>query len=160
MIALFATANTVLLLLAAGARMLYGMASSGVLPGVLGYAHPSTRTPIVAIVVQGLAAMAFLPLGAVSALGSLASWAALMAFVAVNAALLWLRRTQPQLRRPFRVPLALGWVSLPALLGLLTALLASLRLTPEVIVVGIATTLLGIPIYEIIRRQTSRSEST
>ncbi len=159
-IALFATANTVLLLLTAGARMLYGMASSGALPGVLGYVHPSTRTPIVAIIVQGIVAMAFLPLGAVSALGSLASWAALMAFVAVNAALLWLRRTQPQLRRPFRVPLALGWVSLPALLGLLTALLASLRVTPEVIVVGIVTTLLGIPIYEIIRRRTPGSEST
>lgn len=58
-VALFATANTVLLLVTAGARMLYGMASSSALPGILGYVHPSTRTPIVAIIVQGLAAWPF-----------------------------------------------------------------------------------------------------
>lgn len=152
-VALFATTNTALLLLIAGTRMIYGMARAGVLPLWLSRVHPHTGTPARAIAFQGLVALAFLPLGGIAILGSLASWAALTAFVAVNAALLWLRRTQPTLRRPFRVPLNLGWVSLPALLGLLTALLASLRLTPQVIVVGIVATLIGLPIYEIVQRR-------
>jgi len=157
-IALFATANTVLLILIAGTRMIYGMARAGVLPTVFGTVLPSTGTPGVAIIFQGLAAAAFLPVGGIGALGSLASWAALTAFISVNAALLWLRRTQPELRRPFRVPLSLGWVSLPALIGLLTALLASLYVTPEIIAVGIVATLIGLPVYEIARRQASESE--
>lgn len=152
-IALFATANTVLLLLIAGTRMLYGMARAGALPPILGRVNPATGTPGVAIAFQALAAVAFLPVGGIGMLGSLASWAALTAFISVNAALLWLRRTQPDLHRPFRVPFNLGWVSLPALLGLLTALLASFYVTPRVIVVGIVATLIGLPIYEIARRR-------
>lgn len=151
-IALFATANTVLLVLIAGTRMLFGMARAGVLPPILARVQPSTGTPVGAIALLGLAAIAFIPVGGIGALGSLASWAALTAFISVNAALLWLRRSQPELRRPFRVPLAIGWISLPALLGLLTALLASLYVTPEVIAIGVGVTLLGLPIYEIARR--------
>ena len=154
-VALFATANTVLLLLTAGSRMLFGMARAGVLPASLAKVNAQTRTPANAILIQGIAAAALLPVGGIGILGSLASWAAHTAFIAVNAALLWLRRTQPSLPRPFLVPLSLGWVSLPALLGLLTALLASLRLTPEAIAIGIGVTAAGLPIYQLSRRQRS-----
>jgi APA family basic amino acid/polyamine antiporter len=156
-IALFATANTVLLLIA-GTRMLYGMARAGALPPILGQVSPATGTPGIAIAFQALAAVVILPVGGIGMLGSLASWAALTAFISVNAALLWLRRTQPDLHRPFRVPFNLGWVSLPALLGLLSALLASLYVTPQVIVVGLVATLIGLPIYEIARRHAADSE--
>ena len=154
-VALIATTNTVLLLLTAGSRMLFGMARAGVLPAILAEVDPKTSTPANAILIQGLAAAALLPVGGIGVLGSLASWAALTAFIAVNAALLWLRRTQPGLPRPFRVPLSLGWVSLPALLGLLAALLASLRLAPEAIAIGIGVTVAGLPIYQLSRRQRS-----
>ncbi len=151
-VALFATANTVLLLLTAGSRMLFGMAREAAFPPILARVDPTTRTPAGAILVQTLAAVALLPIGGIGVLGSLASWAALTAFIAVNAALLWLRRTQPGLYRPFRVPLNLGWVSLPALLGLLAALLASLRFEPGVILVGIIVTAAGLPVYQLFHR--------
>lgn len=151
-IALFSTANTVLLLLVAGTRLLYGMARAGLLPRALARVHPTTGTPATATLLQGLASALCLPLGGIEILGSLASWAALVAFISVNAALLWLRRTRPDLPRPFRVPLSVGWISLPALLGLLSALLASLHLTPQVIAIGILAALLGLPVHAITRR--------
>ncbi len=67
------------------------------------------------------AAALLLPIGGIGTLGSLGSLAALTAFIAFNVALLWLRRTQPILHFPHRRTLNLGWTSLPALLGLLTA---------------------------------------
>jgi hypothetical protein len=71
-VALFATANTVLLLLVAGTRMLYGMAHSGALPAILACVHPATRTPDIATFVQGFASLALLPFGGIVIRGGIA----------------------------------------------------------------------------------------
>jgi len=49
LIALFATASTVLITLVAGARILYGMAKSNSLPQILSRIHPKTKTPWIAV---------------------------------------------------------------------------------------------------------------
>jgi APA family basic amino acid/polyamine antiporter len=48
-IALFATANTVLITLIVSARMLYGMANNRSLPDVLARVHKKRRTPWIAV---------------------------------------------------------------------------------------------------------------
>jgi APA family basic amino acid/polyamine antiporter len=48
------------------------------------------------------------PLGSVKILAEMSSFAALMAFLAVNLVLIVLRYRQPHRYRPFRVPLAIG----------------------------------------------------
>jgi APA family basic amino acid/polyamine antiporter len=49
-----------------------------------------------------------LPIGDVKALAELSSFSALVAFLAVNLALIILRYTSPDHCRPFRVPLSVG----------------------------------------------------
>lgn len=44
-------------------------------------------------------------------------------FLLINLAVIVLRRRQPELNRPFRVPLAVAGVPLPSALGLLLTLL-------------------------------------
>jgi amino acid transporter len=89
--ALAATANTVLLLLASAARSIYGMASSGVLPWALGRIG-ETRIPTRAtLLVVGIAAGLAL-IRDFSSVAALTNAAILASFILVNLSLGWLAR--------------------------------------------------------------------
>lgn len=124
-IALFATANTALIALVAGSRMLFGIARDGELPAAAARVLPGRRTPWVAALCVGGVAAALVSIGDVAAVASLSSFATLLAFLAVNASLVALRYRLPGRRRPFRVPLSWGRFPVPAglALALATALL-------------------------------------
>lgn len=107
-VALFATANTALASIVSGSRVLYGMSEEGQLPGTLGKLLEKRKTPWVATLILSGIAGALLPLGSVGAVASVSSFAALIAFVLVNAAVIVLRRSKPKLDRPFRVPIGLA----------------------------------------------------
>ena len=64
------------------------------------------RTPHVATIVTGVIAAVFAGLFPLDVLGELISIGILLAFTAVCAGVLVLRRTQPDTPRPFRVPVA------------------------------------------------------
>jgi len=115
-VALFATANTALITVMAASRLLYGMARGGDAPGFLAGTLPRRMTPAFGIGLVCIAAASFLPLGRVSAVGSVASLLALSAFVCVNAALIRLRFSGHTQTRPFRVPGSVRrWPILPTL---------------------------------------------
>jgi basic amino acid/polyamine antiporter, APA family len=106
-IALFATANTVLITLIATARVMFSMGRDGELPAVFG-AVSSRRTPWVASLLVFAMAALLVPIGDIQILAGLSSFSALLAFLAVNLALVVLRYVAPETVRPFRVPLNLG----------------------------------------------------
>jgi len=87
--ALAATANTVLLLLLAGSRSIYGMASEGVLPRTLARLS-RTQIPVTALLVVLAVAAALVLSGDLSAVARLTDAVVLLSFGAVNASLLWL----------------------------------------------------------------------
>ena len=112
-IALFATANTVLITLIASSRLAFSMARDREAPITLARLSVKRRTPwIAALLAFGMSAL-LLPVGEIAILAGLSSFAALLAFLAVNVALIALRYRQPDHKRPFRVPLSIG--SLPVL---------------------------------------------
>jgi len=88
-IALAATANTVLLLLVASARSVYGMASAGVLPRALGRVG-RRATPWVATVAVLSITAALLFVGSLAEVAALTDGAVLASFALVNASLTWL----------------------------------------------------------------------
>jgi len=120
--ALLATINTTLVLLLVSSRILYGMGREGALPRALGKVNARTRTPVIASLVTLGIALAVLPLGRVDAIAKVTSFGSLITFALVNLALLHLRRTAPNLSRPFRAPLSVGWVSITGLLGVISCL--------------------------------------
>lgn len=136
-IALFATANTALITITAGSRLIFGMARGGDAPSVLARQAGQGRMPVVAIGLAGAAAFVFLPLGGVGMVGSVASWLALLGFASVDAALIRLRFTQPETSRPFRVPGRIGRWPVLTVIGLVVvlALMTQVSLTA----VGIAS---------------------
>ncbi|MGE0750315.1 MAG: APC family permease [Variibacter sp.] len=107
-IALFATANTVLITLIATSRLAFSLARDGEIPSVFAHVLKERQTPWVAALLSLALTAALLPAGSVKILAETSSFSALLAFVSVNAVLIVLRYQKPEHPRPFRVPLAIG----------------------------------------------------
>jgi basic amino acid/polyamine antiporter, APA family len=88
-VALAATANTVLLLLVASSRSVYGMADAGVLPRALGRVG-RRATPWVATVAVLILTAALLFAGSLAEVAAMTDGAVLASFLLVNASLAWL----------------------------------------------------------------------
>lgn len=107
-IALFATANTVLITLIATSRLAFSLGRDGEIPGLFADVLKGRQTPWAAALLSLAMAAALVPAGSVKILAEMSSFSALLAFISVNAVLIALRYRKPEHRRPFRVPLAVG----------------------------------------------------
>jgi APA family basic amino acid/polyamine antiporter len=102
-------------------RLAYSLGEHGQLPAVFGRLHRRTLVSPAAVVAAAAIAIGLLVgtsfTRSVTFLASLFSFGVLLAFTAAQLAVIRLRVTKPDLRRPFRVPLAVGRVPLPSALG-------------------------------------------
>ena len=103
-------------------RLMYAMASDGMLPAAFARVHPRYGTPGVAILAIGVAC-AFAPLAGRTILVWLVdagSFTIVIAYIFVAVAFLALRKNEPDMPRPFRLPagLLLGRLALISGLGL------------------------------------------
>lgn len=117
-IALFATANTVLFTMLAGSRALYGMARDGSLPIALAGVRRKQQTPWVAVVTISFAAILFTLVGDIGDVADLTNASVLFAFAMVNAALVRIRLRGDVMPGAFRVPFSVRNVALLPLFGL------------------------------------------
>jgi basic amino acid/polyamine antiporter, APA family len=90
-IAIVATLNTILAQITMAARVIYGLAREGTLPGHLARVHPRTRTPLPATALVTISIVPLALLVPLTALAEITSLATLAVFAVVNLALLWLR---------------------------------------------------------------------
>src|SRR5665213_414910 len=94
LIAIVATLNTILAQMTMAARVVYGMARQGDLPGFAGRVHPKTATPLFATAVIVVATLALALLVPFERLAEGTSLATLLVFLLVNLSLLRLRHRQ------------------------------------------------------------------
>ena len=106
--ALAGLTSVVTVTLLAQPRIFYAMATDGLLPPWAQRLHPRWRTPHISTLVTGLVVAVAAGLTPVTVLGTLVSIGTLFAFVIVSIGVLVLRRTSPDLPRPFRVPWSPG----------------------------------------------------
>ncbi len=98
--------SVLLVLLLSQARVLLAMARDGLIPySFFGAVHPRFRTPHKATILTGVLVAAVAALFPLKLLADLVNIGTLMAFVIVCAAVTVMRRTHPELPRPFRTPL-------------------------------------------------------
>ena len=97
--------SVMLVMTIAQARIFFAMARDGLLPQFFCKVHPKFRTPSTGTVVTGVTAAIIGGLFPVGVLGHLVSIGTLAAFVTVCIGVLVLRKTRPDLPRPFRTPL-------------------------------------------------------
>jgi APA family basic amino acid/polyamine antiporter len=111
-------ASTVLVTFYGQARILMRMSEDGMLPPVFARVHPRYRTPLFTTVLVGVLGAIVAGLVPIDVLAELVSIGTLSAFLLVCAGVLVLRRTHPDVERPFRVPAV--WLIAP--LGIASAL--------------------------------------
>ncbi|MFE6486212.1 amino acid permease [Streptomyces sp. NPDC057757] len=104
--AVIAIASVVLTVLYGQTRILFAMSRDGLVPKVFSRVHPGSGVPrvntVIVSVFCGVLAAA-VPLGRLADATSIGT---LFAFALVNIAVVVLRRTRPEMRRTFRVPLS------------------------------------------------------
>jgi basic amino acid/polyamine antiporter, APA family len=110
--------SVILVMLMAQPRIFYTMSHDGLLPSVFAKIHPKFRTPHITTIMTGVVVAIASGLFPIGILGELVSIGTLLAFVLVCAGVLVLRRTNPDVERPFRTP---GMPLVP-ILGVLSCL--------------------------------------
>ncbi len=117
-IALFATASTVLTFLIASSRRIYGMTEEHSLPGIFAYVHPKQGTPCVAILSFAVIASLFTLINDISFVAKVANFGSFLIFGVVHISLIELRYREPHAKRKYRVPLNIGKFPLLAGVGI------------------------------------------
>jgi len=104
--AVLGLSSTMVVMVMGQPRVFYSMSKDGLLPTWAAKVHPKYRTPHITTAITGtiVAILAgFVPIGL---LGELVSIGTLFAFVIVGTGIIILRRTNPDMNRPFKVPLS------------------------------------------------------
>jgi len=136
--------TTVLLILLFGqSRIIFSMARDGLLPGLFSRIHSSFRTPYFSTLIVGLVVALVAGFTPIDVVAELTNIGTLAAFVLVSLAVIILRRTQPNLRRSFRVP----WVPLIPILSMIASFVLILNLPLITVVRFIIWLALGLLIY-------------
>ena len=144
LVALFATFNTVLLLLATGPRAMYGMSRRGLLPPLFGAVWARRGTPATSILLTTTVALLFVWSGDIGFVAQVTNFAVFTLFVVVNGSLIRLRISQPERPRPFRAGPSFGPVPLPSAIGLGGAVALALFMERDAVLAGLGALALGV----------------
>lgn len=113
--ALLGLATVMLVMLLGQSRVFYSMAHDGLLWPWAGKIHTRFRTPYISSIVVGFFVAILAMLLPLSILDQMTSVGTLLAFVLVSAGVWMMRRTHPEVNRPFRTP----WVPVVPILAIL-----------------------------------------
>ncbi len=151
-IALFATTNTVLIILVAGSRILYGMAAHHSLPSLVGRVHHRTKTPWIGVIAIMLVAIVFVFVENIATVASITVFAIVITFALVNLSVIVLRYREPNIERPFRVPINIGKFPILPLLALIVFAYAMTQFDAYVISIGSGVVGAGVLFYFVYRK--------
>jgi APA family basic amino acid/polyamine antiporter len=116
--------SVILVMLLGQSRVFFSMSRDGLLPKLFSDIHPKFKTPWRSNLMFMVFVALFAALAPIQIVGEMTSIGTLFAFVLVSAGILVMRKTHPEMPRPFRTPL----VPLVPILGILfnLALMAGL----------------------------------
>ena len=146
LIALFATSNTVLILLIVGSRLVYGLASNKMFPSLFS-AISKRGTPLYAIIAICLAAGLSLLIGDIKSLAHLVDLGIFVVYIFVNLSVIVLRYREPKAARPFKAPFNIGNFPVLAALGILLNLGMLYFFDFTTFLYGIVLSLAGFLVY-------------
>ncbi|MFX0001619.1 MAG: APC family permease [Candidatus Hodarchaeota archaeon] len=147
LIALFATANTVLIMLIVTSRMMYGMARDKALPRGLKRISPKFRTPIISVLLTMGFTIIPIFFGDISIVAHATVFGVLINFFLVNISLIVLRKRKPNAERPFKLKPSYKGVPIIALLGSIICIALLFTFDWLVIIIQVIIILCGIVVF-------------
>ncbi len=141
-------------------RLTFSMGQHRQLPERLRQVHPRFRTPHVAIITFSvIAAIAILP-GQEELLATMYSFGAMLSFTVAHAAIIWLRKRDPDAERKWKPPgeVRIAGVAVPPTaifggLGTLGAWVVVMAMNPVTMAIGLGWMALGVVVYLGYRRR-------
>jgi APA family basic amino acid/polyamine antiporter len=139
-----------------GARVLFAMARDGVFFSAVGRVHKRFETPALALLIQGIWAAALALSGTYEQLFTYVIFTAWVFYAGAVLAVVVLRRQRPELARPYRV---WGYPFLPIAFSVAALAIVGNTLvrSPRESIIGLGLVLVGLPIYLVWTRLTSRA---
>lgn len=129
-----------------GPRVYYAMAEDGVFPRGFASINERYRTPVFALIVQGVWAAGLAASGTYQQLFTYVIFTAWIFYGLAVGAVLVLRRTQPGLERPYRVP-GYPWICLLFCIAATSLVVNSIITQPKNSLIGMAVVASGLPLY-------------
>ena len=135
-----------------GGRVPFAMARDGAFFHSMGHLHPRFRTPAVSLIALSALGIVFALSGTFDQLYTYVMFMQVLSYAAAVAGLFVLRRTRPDLPRPYRCT---GYPYLPALYVFFAGAWAlnSIVMRPKETLIGVGIVFLGAPLYFFWRRQ-------
>ena len=143
--------SVILVMLMGQSRVFYSMSQDGLIPKAFGELHPKYKTPFKANWILFLFVGAFAAFVPGSIAGDLTSFGTLFAFVLVCIGILLMRKTNPELARPFKTPL----VPLVPVLGILVCTAMIVALDAFTLKAAMIWMLVGLVVYFAYSRRNS-----
>jgi APA family basic amino acid/polyamine antiporter len=142
LLALVSTFSTTILALTAGARMVYSLAGTGLLPARFAEVRDE-RTPFVALCAVSLAGLALVIVGNLTTLAEATDALVFLMFLVTNLVVIVLRIRRRDVDRPFRIPGVVASVPVLPVLGFVVTLLLAGRLHLDSLTVAAAIVAAG-----------------
>jgi basic amino acid/polyamine antiporter, APA family len=151
-IALFSTANTILMGLLSSSRGFYGIGQ--IFPKFKWFSKVGKRnTPTRAIVLTTLIALPFLFFGNISKVVGFTNFLIFVTFMIINLSVIRLRYKSPNLKRHFKIPLNIGRFPVFSLLGIIISFFLLINLDLIHIIGGIIASIIILIVYFIINKK-------
>jgi basic amino acid/polyamine antiporter, APA family len=148
-------ATVMLVMLLGQSRVFYSMSHDGLLWPWASKIHPRFRTPYISSIVVGLFVAILATLVPLSVLDEMTSVGTLLAFVLVSAGVWVMRRTHPELNRPFKTPM----VPLVPILAILFSGFLIVTLSPMTQLRLVVWLVIGLVIYFTYGRKHSKVQN-
>lgn len=159
-IALFATANTVLIILVAGSRIIYGMAAQHSLPLLLSRIHHRTKTPWIAVLGIMITAIIFSFLENIVTVANISVFFIAITFGMVNLSVILLRYREPTIERPFKIPVNIGRFPLFPLFGVIISAYMMTQFNAYVISIGVGVIVAGALFYVLSKKYMTKTSQS
>ncbi|MFN8201324.1 MAG: universal stress protein [Solirubrobacteraceae bacterium] len=156
-----AVVATVTLVAAAEAAMLglsrlaYQLGTNRQIPSMVGRLHPTRATPYIVIAIAAVLAVALVVPADLDFLVGIYAFGATLAFTIAHLSVIRLRITEPDRKRPYRMPLTVGRLPLPAVAGAVISLglfATVLALHDAARYVGLGWMAAGVLLYVVYRK--------
>lgn len=151
--AVFSTISALNAVVIGSSRVAFAMGRERQLPATLGRLHHRFGTPFIAIGASAVVMLIAVVVVPIRIVGNLASLFSLLGFIVVNLAVIKLRRSRPNMRRPFSIPL----YPIPPILGIVFNLILGLFIDPVTWGLAIGWLAVGGAVYFLFSRYGPRN---